>query len=158
MKVKKKKKKKYIEFPLGILRIILPFLVIPYENFFEVFILWFSPWNIKNSAFLRGIKNFLLWIFFVFDCPRNPHFPQLQDSHCFFSILPIVIFIFFFTIFFFFIFYVSAKVILCVCNHKDHVVLLNHIKTYFINGFLMVLSFDANVLEAYFCFKQGWSF
>ena len=36
-------KKKYIEFPLGILRIILPFLVITYEKFFEVFILWFSP-------------------------------------------------------------------------------------------------------------------
>ena len=126
-------KKKYIEFPLGILRIILPFLVIPYEKFFEVFILWFSPWNIKNSTFLWG-KFFCCEFFFFFDCPRNPHFPQLQDAHCFFSILPIVIFIFFFTYFFFLHF-------LCFCQSNFVCVqsqgpcgITDHIKTYFING------------------------
>lgn len=150
-------KKKYIEFPLGILRIILPFLVITYEKFFEVFILWFSPWNIKNSTFLWG-KFFCCEFFFFLIALEIPISHNCRMPIAFFQFCQLSFLFFSLHIFSFFIFCVSAKVILCVCNHRDHVVLLNHIKTYFINGFLMVLSFDANVLEAYFCFKQGWSF
>ena len=53
------------------------FLVMPYENFFEFFISWISPWN--TGKFLKcrnfvGIKNLLLWkkfLIFLFWLAQN---------------------------------------------------------------------------------------
>lgn len=103
-------------------------------------------------------ENFFVNFFFFLIALEIPISHNCRMPIAFFQFCQLSFLFFSLHIFSFFIFCVSAKVILCVCNHRDHVVLLNHIKTYFINGFLMVLSFDANVLEAYFCFKQGWSF
>lgn len=101
-----------------------------------------------------GENFFVVNFFFFLIALEIPISHNCRMPIAFFQFCQLSFLFFSLHIFSFFIFCVSAKVILCVCNHRDHVVLLITLK----HISLMVLSFDANVLEAYFCFKQGWSF